>query len=74
MLSKIAVIINSKSKWCNELYDICRQGYQTKTTSNFIQDIDVIINCKPKQIICLINGCDLCFQWKRKQQVCSISY
>lgn len=67
------MLINNKSKWSKELQDISSQGWNTKMVDNFGQDLDVMIQCKPKQIVCVINGADLLFQWKRKEQVQSES-
>ena len=72
-LPSLTVLINNKSKWSKELQDISSQGWNTKMVDNFGQDLDVMIQCKPKQIVCVINGADLLFQWKRKEQVQSES-
>ena len=63
------LLINTKSKWYTELFEICSQGYSVRGNSTFPVNLDVMIQCKPKQIVCLINGCDLLFEWKRKQQI-----
>ena len=72
-LPRVTVLINNKSKWSEELRDISTQGWNTKMVDNFDQDLDVMIQCKPKQIVCVVNGADLLFEWKRKQQVRSDS-
>lgn len=62
------ILINSKSKWYKELFEICSQGYSVKGNSTFPVNIDVMIQCRPKQIVCIINGRDLLFEWKRNKQ------
>ena len=64
------ILINEKSKWYSELVAICNQGYSVSTATTIEQALDVMILMKPKKgIICVVNGADLLFKWKRNEQV-----
>ncbi len=68
-MNNITLLLNKKSKYYSELESICVQGYKVISTSNFSHNLDVMIQCKPKQIICVINGSDLLFEWKRNKEL-----
>eukprot|EP01083_Nonionella_stella_P004124 11879_1 len=68
-MPNVTLLINKKSKWFSELNEICREGYNTKSTTNFDRKLDVMIQTKPKQVVCVINGADLMFVWKRKEEI-----
>ena len=68
-MPSMTVLINKNSKWYTELQEICSQGYKTRTVTTFGQNLDVMVQSRPKQIVCVINGADLLFEWKRTEQV-----
>ena len=68
-MPNITLLINKQSKWHKELTELCSQGYNTISVSNFNQNLDVMIQSKPKQIVSVLNGADLLFEWKRNDEI-----